>query len=73
MRVIQLDVHLVSISELWLIVIVAVDSDSPAYDRNRFKTWDISEEQILLIWADNIEFLLIWWIVSGTCDTRESE
>ena len=46
-----------------------MDSNSPAYSRDRFKTWDISE------FSHFVGRFFVHWsisLVSGTCDTRET-
>ena len=54
-----------------LIVTVAVDSNSPAYARDLFKTWDISTlRQIRIVCT--VLTMSITIAVSGTCDTRET-
>ncbi|KAJ7868287.1 hypothetical protein B0H13DRAFT_1635767 [Mycena leptocephala] len=49
---------------------VAVDSNSPAYARDLFSTWDTSESETLILFRT----LAHRWLmaVSGTCDTRET-
>ena len=53
-------------------MVVAVDSNSPAYSRDLFKTWDTSKQrppQLRRIYGLTI---MIPISVSGTCDTRET-
>lgn len=69
LSLIQFSVSVATAKTYLAALTVAVDSNSPAYDRDLFKTWDTSWSLLLIL----LSFSNTLPLVSGNCNTRESE